>query len=83
LGRAKYCGFLSLFPILRQPLGVSNHDPDFRIDLAFLADMPGVGLAVSAALATSEFVLRPLLLPAPRRHQLPAWLIFVEFDQPP
>jgi hypothetical protein len=67
-------GFLTLFLVAFQPFGVSNHDPDFQIDLPFLAYMLGAGLAATTALAISEFVLRPALLPSPRRAQLLAWL---------
>lgn len=67
-------GFLTLFLVVFQPFGVTNHDPDFQIDLAFLAYMLGAGLAVTAALAVSEFLLRPVLLPAPRYAHLLAWL---------
>lgn len=66
--------FLALFLIVFQPFGVSNHDPDFQIDLPFLSYMLGAGLAVAMALAISEFVLRPALLPAPRLAHLLAWL---------
>ncbi len=67
-------GFLTLFLVAFQPFGVSNHDPNFQIDLPFLVYMLGAGLAVTLALAVSEFVLRPALLPAPRRPQLLGWL---------
>jgi hypothetical protein len=67
-------GFLTLFLVVFQPFGVTNHDPGFRINLTFLLSMAGVGVAATAALAVNEFVLRPLLLPAPRRPQLLAWL---------
>ena len=36
--------------------------------------MLGVGFAVSVALAISEFVLRPLWLPAPGRRRTLCWL---------
>lgn len=64
------CGFLLIF----QPFGVSNYDPGFTIDFAFLAYMLGVGAAVTAALAASEFILRPLLLPDAGRRTLIAWI---------
>lgn len=66
--------FLCLFLLVFQPFGVSNHDPYFQIDFAFLGYMLGVGVAVTAALATSEFVLRPLLLPQASRWALIGWI---------
>ncbi|MGE0357187.1 MAG: LytTR family DNA-binding domain-containing protein [Burkholderiales bacterium] len=66
--------FLALFLMLFQPFGVSNYDPHFRIDLEFVVYMVGAGLTTTAALAASEFVLRPLLLPRPGRRSLLAWL---------
>lgn len=64
------CGFLLIF----LPFGVNNHDPKFEIDLAFFGYMLGVGAAVTAALAASEFVLRPLLLPSATRRSIMAWI---------
>jgi len=66
--------FLCVFLLVFQPFGVSNHEPDFEIDLAFVGYMLGVGAAVTAALATSEFVLRPLLLPRATRATLLGWI---------
>ena len=68
--------FMSLFLIVFQPFGVSNYDPDFHLNLLFLANMLGVGLAAIVVLAASHFVLRPLLLPAPSRAALIVWLIW-------
>ncbi|MEZ5460688.1 LytTR family DNA-binding domain-containing protein [Dokdonella sp.] len=64
------CGFLLIF----QPFGVSNYDPQFEIDLDFVGYMLGLGGAVTAALAASEFVLRPLMLPAATRGSMIGWI---------
>lgn len=66
--------FLCVFLLVFQPFGVSNYDPRFEIDVAFIGYMLGVGAAVTAALAASEFVLRPLLLPAASRGSMIAWI---------
>jgi hypothetical protein len=66
--------FLCIFLLVFQPFGVSNYDPEFRIDFAFLGYLLGVGAAVTAALAASEFVLRPLLLPEASRRSLIGWI---------
>lgn len=66
--------FLCIFLLVFQPFGVSNYDPKFKIDFTFLGYMLGVGAAVTAALAASEFVLRPLLLPEASRRSLIGWI---------
>jgi len=66
--------FLCVFLLVFQPFGVSNYDPQFEVDLAFVGYMLGVGAAVTAALAASEFVLRPLLLPEATRSSMIAWI---------
>jgi hypothetical protein len=76
--KAVFCiavgAFLAAFLLMFQPFGVSNYDPRFHIDLAFVLFMLGVGVAVSLTLAVSEFVMRPLVLPSPSRAQVFAWL---------
>lgn len=66
--------FFTLFLILFQPFGVSNHDPDFRISLAFVLYILAFGLVVAAVLALSQFGLRPLVLPNATCRGLVAWL---------
>lgn len=66
--------FLTLFMIAFQPFGVTNHDPNFHISLEFVLLMSGIGFTIIVVLAASEFLLRPLLLPAPKRTGMLFWL---------
>lgn len=69
--------FISLFMTAFQPFGVTNHDPDFRISLFFVALMLAVGVIVMLVLAFNEFVLRPRLIPAFSFPTLLAWMAWI------
>lgn len=66
--------FISAFMIVFQPFGVTNYDPDFRINLEFVLIMLTFGALVSVVLALNEFLLRPLLARGLSPRSLIAWL---------
>ncbi len=69
--------FISLFMIVFQPFGVTNHDPDFRINLVFVTLMIGFGALVMVTLAFNELILRPLILRSPGPAALAGWIAWV------
>jgi len=66
--------FLALFMIVFQPFGVTNYDPNFRINLAFVLTMLSFAALVAGCLALNEFLLRRLLPPIEHRKGLLLWL---------
>jgi len=69
--------FTSLFMIAFQPFGVSNYDPDFKINAQFIAIMLFLGAVVFVILSFNEFFLRPLLFRRMRFGLLIGWLAWV------
>jgi hypothetical protein len=66
--------FLAAFMIVFQPFGVTNHDPDFRINLQFVVVMFSFAALVTAVLLLNEFLLRAVLVPVTDRKSLIWWL---------
>ncbi|HKJ16856.1 MAG TPA: LytTR family DNA-binding domain-containing protein [Xanthomonadales bacterium] len=69
--------FMSLFMIAFQPFGVTNHDPDFEINLAFLSLLFGFGVLVTLVLAANEFFVRPLVVRSPGHAGMVVWIAWV------
>jgi hypothetical protein len=69
--------FMVLFMLAFQPFGVTNFDPNFHLTPEFLLAIASVGLVVSASLAISEFLLRPLILRNASRTQIIGWLVWI------
>ncbi len=69
--------FIALFMMAFLPFGVTNHDPDFRLNLAFVTMLLGFGAVVALVLAANEFLLRPLLFSVLTPARLVAWIAWV------
>lgn len=69
--------FITLFMLAFRPFGVTNHDPDFQINLVFVGLLTGFGLTVTLILAINEFWLRPLVLKSLTAPGLVAWITWV------
>lgn len=66
--------FFGFFLLVFQPFGVNNFDPSFRISLQFFLVILSFSVVIFTVLATSDFLLRPLVLKNPDRTQLVVWL---------
>jgi len=66
--------FLALFMMVFQPFGVTNHDPNFRVNTQFVLPMLAMGIIVSLILIINEFLLRPLLIQKLDQVKLLVWL---------
>jgi hypothetical protein len=69
--------FTFLFLLAFQPFGINNFDPHFRLSVDFVLAVGAIALVVFLTLAINEFVLRPLVLKAPGRRSLVAWLAWI------
>ena len=68
--------FEFFFLLFFQPFGVNNYDPSESIDSELILGLTLFSLAMFAALAFSEFVLRPLIIPVLTGRSGILWLFW-------
>jgi hypothetical protein len=68
--------FLSVFIIFFQPFGVTNHDPNFKINFSFVILMFSFGFIDSVVLGINEFIFKRLSIKEINSSNIIYWLVW-------